>query len=250
MAAVTGIAWTDATVNFWIGCTKVGPGCDGCYAAALALRRWQIVFEAGGERRKSKSAFDNPLRWHLMHQRGETHMRVARELVPVPVWLFALSLGDFFDKEIPPVWRAEAWNVIKATPRLRWQVATKRVGNVPKMLPADWNGGAEYEHVGIIATVVNQDETDRDVPKLRRLKVEQGVKWVGLSIEPQIGPVVLTHVAFAGATRVDWVISGGESVQVGHRPRVYDIAWGRALLAECRAAGVPFSKSRRVQIRY
>lgn len=30
MAAATGISWCDATQNFWIGCTKVGPGCDHC----------------------------------------------------------------------------------------------------------------------------------------------------------------------------------------------------------------------------
>lgn len=34
----TGIAWTDSTFNGWIGCTKVGPGCDGCYAHALDAR--------------------------------------------------------------------------------------------------------------------------------------------------------------------------------------------------------------------
>lgn len=33
------IEWTDATVNFWWGCTKVGPGCEHCYADAWA-RRW------------------------------------------------------------------------------------------------------------------------------------------------------------------------------------------------------------------
>lgn len=35
MGRSTGIAWTRSTRNFWSGCTKVGPGCDGCYAEAF-----------------------------------------------------------------------------------------------------------------------------------------------------------------------------------------------------------------------
>ena len=27
----TGISWTDHTVNFWSGCTKVSEGCKFCY---------------------------------------------------------------------------------------------------------------------------------------------------------------------------------------------------------------------------
>ena len=35
MGEVTGISWTDHTFNPWIGCAKVSPACDGCYAEAL-----------------------------------------------------------------------------------------------------------------------------------------------------------------------------------------------------------------------
>ena len=43
MAEKTGISWTDSTFNPWIGCTKVGPGCDHCYAEALMDTRWHKV---------------------------------------------------------------------------------------------------------------------------------------------------------------------------------------------------------------
>lgn len=32
MAENTGIEWADHTFNPWLGCTKVSPGCDHCYA--------------------------------------------------------------------------------------------------------------------------------------------------------------------------------------------------------------------------
>ena len=38
MAEKTEIAWTDSTFNPWWGCSKVGPGCDHCYAEALDRR--------------------------------------------------------------------------------------------------------------------------------------------------------------------------------------------------------------------
>lgn len=34
MADKTKIEWTDATANFWIGCTKLSPACDNCYAVS------------------------------------------------------------------------------------------------------------------------------------------------------------------------------------------------------------------------
>ncbi|CAB1371342.1 protein of unknown function (plasmid) [Denitratisoma oestradiolicum] len=43
MAEKTRIAWTDSTFNPWIGCTKVGLGCDHCYAEALMDKRWHRV---------------------------------------------------------------------------------------------------------------------------------------------------------------------------------------------------------------
>ena len=32
MSANSKIEWTDHTFNPWIGCTKVSPACDHCYA--------------------------------------------------------------------------------------------------------------------------------------------------------------------------------------------------------------------------
>lgn len=34
MAAESKIEWTDSTFSPWIGCTKVSPACDHCYAEA------------------------------------------------------------------------------------------------------------------------------------------------------------------------------------------------------------------------
>ena len=38
MAAATSIEWTQATWNPVTGCDRISPGCDNCYALALARR--------------------------------------------------------------------------------------------------------------------------------------------------------------------------------------------------------------------
>jgi protein gp37 len=37
------INWTDHTFNPWIGCSKVSPGCNNCYAEALDRRKLHDV---------------------------------------------------------------------------------------------------------------------------------------------------------------------------------------------------------------
>lgn len=230
MGETTGIAWTDATMNFWIGCTKVGPGCDHCYAENLATTRLGVPWGPGAPRRRtSAQLWNNPARWERAHAEGRAATRGGK---PVPTWVFTSSLADFFDNEADPQWRADAWAVIRATPHLRWQIVTKRAPNVLKMLPADWNGGEGYQHVGIIASMVTQAEVDRDAPRLLGLK-RRGVRWVGVSAEPQI-----ERLTFADPPGLDWVIVGGESIQRG-KCRMFAVEWARSLVSECQAARVP-----------
>lgn len=240
MADKTGIGWTTSTVNFWIGCTPVGPGCEGCYAFAWAYQKWGIVFEPGGERRPTKVGFSDPPKWQGAHEADKSSIINPHK----HHWVFCNSLSDFFDKEAPAELRARAWTVIKACHHLRWQIVTKRIGMVERYLPADWNGGKGYEHVGIIATMVDQPEYDRDAEKLQAL-YRLGVNWTAISMEPQLG-----HIRMHMAT--DWVITGGESRQTAwernaqgvlvkkpHEPRPYHTEWTDSLIEQCALGGVP-----------
>jgi protein gp37 len=239
MSETTNIAWADSTFNPWIGCTKVGPGCEGCYAEALMDRRMGRVKWGAGEKRQRTSAayWRQPLAWN----------RKARESGK-PWRVFCGSLCDVFDNEVPDEWRNDLWELVLSTPHLTWTLLTKRVGNVRAMLP--WGDDAECPappNVWIGATVVNQEEADRDIPKL--LQVPEAVRF--LSIEPMLGPIDLARacsnlrwkgldgVECCGVTRLlDWAIVGGESDQPGHKARPFDIAWARDIVRQCKAAGV------------
>jgi predicted DNA binding CopG/RHH family protein len=89
MAANSKIEWTDHTFNPWIGCQKVSPACDNCYAETLNKRmKWvgRLVLSPGMEddeyakispswgahverHRTSESNWNHPLRWNRKAER-------------------------------------------------------------------------------------------------------------------------------------------------------------------------------------
>lgn len=232
MAANSNIEWTDHTFNPWIGCTKVSPGCDHCYAERREDQRLHRVRWGSGQPRHRTKTWGDPVRWNKQHEAFfAEHGRRQR--------VFCASLADVFDNEVDPAWRDELMGLIASTPNLDWLLLTKRIGNVERMLKASaWE---HLPHVWLGATVVNQAEADRDIPKL--LAVPARVRF--LSIEPMLGPIDLHAVVVAeqgrqqiGAQRgIDWVIAGGES---GPKARPSHPDWFRSLRDQCAAAGVPF----------
>ena len=65
MGALSKIEWTTHTFNPWIGCTKVSPACDHCYAEAMMDARYGRVRWGAGEDRSRTSAANwrQPIRW-------------------------------------------------------------------------------------------------------------------------------------------------------------------------------------------
>ena len=209
------IEWTDNTFNPWIGCTKVGPGCDNCYAEDMMDHRYHRVRWGTDERvRTSEQNWRKPVAWN----------RAANGTRPR---VFCASLADVFDNAVNETWRADLFALIHATPNLDWLLLTKRIGNAATMLPADWGDG--WPNVWVGATVVNQHEYDRDVPKL--LDIPAHVRF--LSIEPLLG-----HIEMMPLVRLlDWVIVGGES---GSHARPLDEASCIDMAKQCLDSEVAF----------
>jgi protein gp37 len=265
MAENTAIEWADHTFNPWVGCTKVSPGCDHCYAEGWAKRAGKAAgVEWGGERRRtSDDNWRKPLQWNAQAEREGRRFRV-----------FCASLADVFDNAVPEGWRLDLFDLIRRTPHLDWLLLTKRIGNVRYQVAlalhvaqqqlsrmqceqglanwlSAWVDGEPPPNVWLGATVVNQAEADRDIPKL--LRVPAAVRF--LSVEPMLGQIdlrrtgdilcrcegcirmALQHPDIPGLRRIDWVIVGGES---GPGARPMHPEWARSLRDQCAAAGVPF----------
>lgn len=268
MAERIGIEWTDATVNFWWGCTKVGPGCDHCYAETWSARFGGDHWGVGAPRRKIKGAVAliQRLNGSSFFYENDRRMRV-----------FIQSMSDLFDTEVPLAWFAEAWGKIVQCDRLDIQIVTKRISVVEKRLAAI-GATAWPKHAGLLVTVCNQAEANRDIPRLLALKGKLGIPWVGVSAEPLLGPIDFQRIAMpeiryetgihyqdvlrAGSwsprpffrpaqhgeeqkfftnhsdtERLDWVIVGGES---GPTARPMHPDWARAIRDQCAAAGTAF----------
>lgn len=222
MGENSGIAWTDHTFNPWIGCTKVGPGCDHCYAEAYDNR-----FSGGAHwgtkaprRRTNIQNWNRVRRWNLEAAIAGIRPRV-----------FCASLADVFDNEVPPGWREDLWKLIDETPYLDWILVTKRVGNVSRMAPDTFFPS----NVILLATIVDQPEADRDLNKLVDLKKRGIVRKIGVSYEPALGPVDWSP----WLRDLDWLIVGGESSQNGAEARMFMLEWAENSIELCRSAGVP-----------
>ncbi|HKR46623.1 MAG TPA: phage Gp37/Gp68 family protein [Paraburkholderia sp.] len=277
----TTIEWADHTFNPFLGCTKVSPGCDHCYAEQLLDKRLHKV--AWGSRqprlRTSPANWRKPLQWNKAHAEFfAVHGRRQR--------VFCASLADVFDNAVPIDWFIDLLALIKATPHLDWLLLTKRIGNVDNglRLAIGWSAGAGTEdlqrwfaswildgnapaNVWLGATVVNQEEADRDIPKL--LEVPARVKF--LSMEPLLGSVDISDWLVPGFPHcagfeqgrsmgdgycvhcaghksdpihrpgmhdfIDWVICGGES---GPHARPMHPNWARALRDQCATSGTAY----------
>ena len=92
MGDKTKISWTDATINPFIGCSRIASGCKNCYAEALAPR----LARMGCERYEGLTKrTDNGTRWT-----GETKFVPSELLKPLrwtrPRRIFVTSMGDTF----------------------------------------------------------------------------------------------------------------------------------------------------------
>jgi protein gp37 len=251
MGRATGIAWTRSTRNFWSGCTKVGPGCDGCYAEAFnrfTRGKNDVTGQAtnwgpGAPRIPHLEGAAKELRkWNGMSLHERESGRVSqkdfdRGWTRAGFWpVFINSHSDMFDNEVPQEWRDYAFAVIRDCAALDFLLVTKRIGNAAQMVPASWMSVGFPLNVRLIITVVNKDEAERDVPKLLALPCRNGISY-----EPALGEVDWSPWLTPGehGRAIQWLIVGGESDQAGHETRPFNLGWARSTVAQCTAASVP-----------
>lgn len=218
----TGISWTDLTFNPWIGCQKVSPACDHCYAEGLATSRLGVAWGPGAERRRTAPGnWGKPVRWNRYAAEAGVRLKV-----------FCASLADVFDNAVDPQWRHDLGELIVGTPSLDWMLLTKRIGNVRDMAALMFDGEVPA-NAALGVTIANQTEADRDLPRAIAIKRGLGFRRLFLSMEPLLGPVDLTRYL----SGVDLVIVGGES---GPGARLMQYGWARGVRDACVTAGTPF----------
>jgi protein gp37 len=210
------IEWTDHTFNPWIGCQKVSPGCDHCYAEAMMDHRYhKVEWGPHGERKRTSAAnWAKPRQWAKEARRGGSRPRV-----------FCASLADVFDNQVPGEWRSDLYDLIAATPELDWLLLTKRPQNLARMFPT-----GPWVNIWLGTTCEDQDRYHERWSILSRVP-HVPVRFI--SYEPALGPMV----PYVNEPRPDWIICGGES---GPHARMMDPQWARGMRDACSDFGIAF----------
>ena len=258
MRPTTTIAWTDHTVNFWWGCTKVSPACTHCYAEEIGSRFGSKLFGQPVLWGAGKPRFERleKARAECLKLQRHAHESGTRPRV------FINSMSDWLDNEVPLEWLAYLLETLHRCPNVRFQLLTKRPENFPiRMLDIlaskiqnsvaeGWLKGTDVPHnVWVGTTVENQHYADERIPRL--LQIPAKVRF--LSCEPLVGSVFLGTALYSNydvaahdpqmtgledtTNKVHWVIAGGES---GGKAQPSDLEWFIDLRDECDAADTPF----------
>ena len=212
MAQTSEIEWTDATWNPVTGCTKVGPGCDHCYAERFA-ERWRGVqghpYEQGFDLRQWPTRLGQPSQWRK------------------PRMIFVNSMSDLFHKEIERTFIDKVFDAMEAANWHVYQVLTKRSSLMRGYVRSRYRESTVPGHIWLGVSVENAGHTGR-IEHLRQIRSHARF----ISFEPLLGPI--GPVDLSG---VAWAIVGGES---GPGARPMALSWATDLRDRCSQSGVAF----------
>lgn len=277
MSTTTKIEWADKTWSPLIGCDRVSPGCDRCYAMGVARIR---EFNPNPKIQRAfagTTSNDGGVDWT-----GKVNLLADRLTEPLswkkPAKVFVNSMSDLFHQNVPDAFVAKVFAVMAATPQHTYQILTKRharmrsllssdrfaelferefldltVNQRPELAQATWTYPLPNVWLGV--SIENQKWAETRVPAL--LQTPAAIRFV--SAEPLLGPVNLQKLkarngAFidsllgnvstpdgeiyaACPSILDWVIVGGES---GHGARAMHPGWAASLRDQCAGAPAAF----------
>jgi protein gp37 len=234
--ATTAIEWCTVVWNALLGCAKVSPGCDNCYALLMSLRQAgmarKALRERGGEGRgvgRRKAYLD-------VVANGDWNdvIRAVPEALAAPLsWgkpetVFVNSMSDLFHKNAPGDFVERICRVMARADWHTYQVLTKRSSLMRNLLGGRLRFAAELPHVWWGVSV---EDREHGLPRIEHLRqAPAAVRF--LSVEP-----LLEDLGEIDLRGIHWVIVGGES---GSAARPVKKEWVLSIRDQCAAAKVPF----------
>ncbi len=212
MSQATEIEWTDATWNPVTGCTKIGRGCDNCYAARFA-ERWR-----GIEDHPYEQGFDLRLWPERLKQPG---------LWKKPRMIFVNSMSDLFQKNIDETYIDKVFDTMETANWHVYQVLTKRSSLMRNYVRKRYGDGKVPNHIWLGVSVEDAAHKSR-IQHLRQINSEARF----ISFEPLLGSIGEVNL-----TGIAWAIVGGES---GPKSRPMMPEWATELRDVCRLFNVAF----------
>lgn len=277
MSDGSSIEWCDATWQPVVGCTRVSPGCDNCYAISTVHRFRKAD---GLTKLRPKSATRPGLDWtgKVLQQPDSLELPLRWKK---PRRIFVCSQADLFHERNPFEFISAVFGVMQACRQHTFLVLTKRdprpffawlrsygtehniEHDAVPWFHAHQVIGAPFDRVGwplpnvhLGVSVEDQARADERIPAL--LECPSAVHWI--SAEPLLGPVHLVKwlpelatMGFVGPQMA--AVTGLEAGNVvalhrgaklgwvvvggesGPRARPFELDWARVLVRQCQAAG-------------
>jgi len=250
MAFQSKIEWTHGTLNFWLGCDKVSPACRLCYIVRQTPLRVRGMKHGDPRQRTAAATWNQAYAWNRKAEKAGK-----------PMLVFANSLSDWLDDEVPIEWFVDMMTVVRETPWITWQLLSKRPENwlpriqaaIEYLVPtqnsrqsdtfywlADWREGLHHipRNIWIGATVENQEMADKRHPLLMKIPAHVHF-W---SCEPLLSVVSdnPTVDLWDKYGHPDWVITGGESGGPKDDVAPSHPNWFKGLRNLCQNSRVPF----------
>ncbi len=158
MSDKTGIEWTDSTWNVLVGCDKVSPGCDHCYAIRTAHR---MTAHPNPKVSEAYAGTEANGEWtgqvNLLAQRLDQPLRWAN-----PRRVFVNAQSDLFHADVPDEFIARVWAVMGLAERHTFQILTKRPVRMRSLLSSPAFGVRVLDAAYLMAVGEDPDVT---VPK-------------------------------------------------------------------------------------
>jgi protein gp37 len=220
--------------NFIAGCTKVGIGCQNCYALGLS---WRLIKAPNGPERYKGTVEreeDGTIDWtgqvncDLEALEAPTHWKKARTV-------FVCSMADLWHHAVPHELQHRAFELMEEGSQHTFIVLTKR--------PLQWDArcllwGRTEPSPNVWGVVSASTQAEAHAKVYRLMEVPLAVR--GLSAEPLMGRISLSGQLAMG---LDWLIIGcesGPSRSLGQ----FGSPWGwqeaaATLVRQCRRYEIP-----------
>jgi protein gp37 len=189
------IEWTEATWNPILGCDKVSPGCDDCYAIRQSRMR------SGNPNPNIRDAYRGIV---ARNQAGEIDWTGQINLLPhrltqplkwrQPKRIFVNSMSDLFHPDVPDNFITQVFAVMAQAQHHTFQILTKRHARMRAFLTDRCTCGAGHqpgEHLRSMMALAGVEGSQLHVPGVSGQAVffERAWPldnvWIGVSVENQ-----------------------------------------------------------------
>jgi protein gp37 len=200
VATETSIEWADLTWSPMIGCDRVSPGCNSCYAISTARIRESnphpsIAAAFAGTTHRTEDRVDWTGKVNLLEDRLSPPL-AGRAPWHKPRRVFVNSQSDLFHDNVPLDFIARVFAVMALTPQHTYQVLTKRHARMRSVLNDVCTCGKGHapgiHFLSAMAWAVSKANPNRiaGVPDDAERRVTETAwplpnVWMGVSVEDQ-----------------------------------------------------------------